>query len=129
MSQLSALIIDDNPNNVLVLQQLLSIEGVGSTTFAATDAFAQQMDKCPNLDLIFLDLEMPKINGYQALEVIRSQPRFANTRVIAYSVYATELNNALDMGFDGFLGKPLSAEEFPMHLAQIMQGQRVVYIP
>jgi CheY-like chemotaxis protein len=126
---MQALIIDDNQNNVLVLQQLLTMEGVGSSTFAATEYFDQQMDECPNMDIIFLDLEMPKINGYQALEVIRSHPRFANTLVIAYSVYATELNTALDLGFDGFLGKPLSAEEFPAQLAQIMQGQRVVYIP
>jgi CheY-like chemotaxis protein len=126
---MQALIIDDNQNNVLVLQQLLRMEGVGSNTFAATEAFDQQMNECPDMDIIFLDLEMPKINGYQALEVIRSHPRFANTVVIAYSVYATELNTALDMGFDGFLGKPLSAEEFPAQLAQIMQGQRVVYIP
>lgn len=129
MSNKQALIIDDNPNNVLVLQQLLAIEGVESTSFAATQEFHEQVDACPPMDIVFLDLEMPKINGYQALDVIKSHPRFAHTPVIAYSVYATELNTALGNGFDGFLGKPLSAEEFPTQLYQLFAGQRVVYIP
>jgi CheY-like chemotaxis protein len=129
MSIAQALIIDDNSNNVLVLQQLLSMENVASTTFPATATFYDQLNAYNQIDIIFLDLEMPKINGYQALEIIRSHPNYQSSRVIAYSVHATELNNALDMGFDGFLGKPLSAEDFPAQLDSILRGERVCYLP
>jgi CheY-like chemotaxis protein len=124
-----ALIIDDNANNILVLQQLLRMEGVGSVALASTANLAESLNAYEDIDIVFLDLEMPKADGYKSLPIIRSHPNFRDARVIAYSVHANEIHTALDLGFDGFLGKPLSAELFPDHLARILRGERVRYIP
>lgn len=90
------------------------------------------MDNPPqpsDIQVVFLDLEMPAINGYEALPIIKHHPNFAHTPVIAYSVHVSEMQRALDMGFDGFLGKPLSAEAFPDQLQRILNGEQVHYLP
>ncbi|MBK8024043.1 MAG: response regulator [Chloroflexi bacterium] len=124
-----ALVIDDNSANILVLQQLLAIEDVACVSISSTRNLLYQLDSLRNIDVVFLDLEMPVLNGYEAVRVIKAHPHFADAMVIAYSVHVSELHNAIAMGFDGFLGKPLNAEEFPEQLAQILNGDRVNYIP
>lgn len=129
MPAAQALIIDDSPTNILVLQQLLSIEDVASVAISTTRDLAFQLDSITNIQVVFLDLEMPVVDGYEALQTIKDHPNFTNARVIAYSVHVSELNRAMELGFDGFLGKPLSAEAFPNQLARIFQGEQVCYAP
>lgn len=127
MSQ--ALIIDDNASNALVLQQLLMLEDVVSISINNTKNLTQQLDLITGIDVVFLDLEMPATNGYDALHLIKSHANFASVPVVAYSVHISEIEAALDAGFDGFLGKPISAEEFPYQLQRILRGEMVRYIP
>jgi len=129
MPNAQALIIDDDPNNILVLQQLLGLEDVVSVKVSSTKNLSSQLDAIQNIDIVFLDLEMPTINGYEAISLIKSHPNFNAARVVAYSVHVGELNNALDIGFDAFLGKPLDAEAFPDQLRRILSGERVHYLP
>lgn len=129
MRKTQALIIDDNPTNILVLQQLLSIEDIASVAISSTRDLPFQLDSIINVAVVFLDLEMPVLNGYEAVSIIKNHPNFRMARVVAYSVHVSELNAALDMGFDGFLGKPLNAEAFPEQLARILNGERVAYLP
>src|SRR5687767_10418208 len=125
-----ALIIDDNPKNIVVLQQLLSIEDVESIKLSSTNHLAADLDalEAP-IDIVFLDLEMPEMNGYEAIKVIRAHPNFQATKVVVYSVHVSELHVAFETGFDAFLGKPLSAESFPEQLKRIMDGEKVWYLP
>lgn len=125
----TALIIDDSPTNILVLQQLLSMEDVASVTLSATRNLASQLNAISDIDVVFLDLEMPVLNGYEALKLIKSHPNFQHARVVAYSVHVSELQNALDFGFDAFLGKPLNAEAFPEYLRRILTGEKVYFLP
>ena len=129
MSIAQALIIDDALTNALVLQQLLSMEDVASVTISNTKDFAFQLDSICQIDIVFLDLEMPFVDGYSALQLIKAHPNFKSAKVVAYSVHVSELHNVLDMEFDGFLGKPLNAEEFPQQLARILSGEEVWYLP
>ena len=129
MLNVQALIIDDNPHNIVVLSQLLLIEGVIAHQISPALSIGLQLEKMVSVDIIFLDLEMPHVDGYQVLRLIRENEKLARTKVIAYSVHFAELNSTLDLGFDGFLGKPLDAELFPEQLQRILNGERVVYFP
>jgi len=120
MSNAQVLIVDDNPNNILVLQQQLRMEAVDSKTISTTKDLASQLNSIKNIDIVFLDLEMPVIDGYEAVKLIKAHPNFTSAKLIAYSVHVSELHNALSMGFDGFLGKPLNAEAFPNQLERIL---------
>jgi len=125
LNNLHALIIDDNPNNLGILAELLSMEGIQSTQVQHSKNLLQVLQQVSSLDLIFLDLEMPDVNGYQVLESIKSDSRFRDVPVAAYTVHVSEVNIARKKGFHSFLGKPLDADRFPEQLARILRGERV----
>lgn len=129
MTHALALIIDDNPTNIVVLDQLLRLEDIASVKISATRDLGSQLDAFNNVDVVFLDLEMPVINGYQAFEIIRAHANFGSTKIVAYSVHVSELHHSLDLGFDGFLGKPINAEAFPDQIKRILQGEQICYVP
>jgi CheY-like chemotaxis protein len=129
MSTINVLVIDDHKHNLDVLEQLLRMEDVNCIKLSSTTNLAGELDQLESVDVVFLDLQMPEIGGYEALKMIKSHRNFTNAKVIVYSVYHDELDNALAAGFDGFLGKPLSAEEFPEQFNRIMRGELVRYIP
>lgn len=129
MAIAQALIIDDNPTNILVLKQLLGIEDVACVTISNTKELSFQLNSISNIDVVFLDLEMPVLNGYEAIKLVKAHRNFKKAKVVAYSVHINELNNALAEGFDGFLGKPLDAEAFPEQFARILAGETVYYVP
>jgi len=79
------------------------------------------------VDVVFLDLEMGlgRSDGYRILELLRQEPHLAHTVFIAYTAHLSEMSNARDVGFDGFIGKPLVATEFRRQWANIQDGKPV----
>lgn len=125
MSQPHALIVDDNANNLGVLAEMLSLEGVNYTKVLNPNLLEGILNEMSQLDVIFLDLEMPDIDGYTILEYLKSDERFQQIPVVAYTVHVSEINTARKLGFHSFLGKPLDADRFPSQLAKILRGERV----
>jgi CheY-like chemotaxis protein len=120
-----ALIIDDNTQNIAVLAQLLTMEGVSYTQVSNPARIGTAVATLPSADVVFLDLEMPGADGYQVLEWMKTEPKLANVPIVAYTVHVSEINHASQMGFHSFLGKPLDADKFPDQLARILRGERV----
>ncbi len=129
MPRAHALIIDDDQQNLRVLSQLLMLEDMAVTTLPLAVNLAAELDRIPTIHVAFIDLEMPKVDGFQAMRIIRAHPRCRDTALVAYTVHVSELDVAMREGFDSFLGKPLSAEDFPQQLDRILQGERVWYMP
>lgn len=125
MTSIHALIIDDNEQNANVLAQLLNRQKVTSTNVVQVQRLDGVLDGLKNIDVIFLDLEMPGVDGYKVLSRLKGDNRFTSTPVVAYSVHVHEINNAHRQGFDGFLSKPLNATSFPDQLARILRGEKV----
>lgn len=127
-----ALIIDDQPTNILVLEQLLRIEGVEVVSLQGIQSAEQletYLSDLLDIRIVFLDLEMPKYNGFDIYKLIRELPNFRDCKIVAYSVHSNELDNVVDSGFDGFIGKPIDADAFPQQLSDILAGIPVSYIP
>jgi CheY-like chemotaxis protein len=74
---------------------------------------------------VFLDLEMPNINGYELFEKLKVDARFKDVPIVAYTVHVSEINVIRGLGFHSFIGKPLDADAFPDQLARILRGERV----
>jgi two-component system, cell cycle response regulator DivK len=125
MDNVHALIIDDNAGNSGVLAQLLTNEGVSYTAVLNPRQLPNVLERLNRVDVVFLDLEMPGMNGYTVLNQFKADARFANTPVIAYTVHTTEVNTARKHGFDGFLAKPIDADRFPELFARIMRHEAV----
>jgi CheY-like chemotaxis protein len=125
MANPHALIIDDDTNNLGILVEMLSLEGVQSTSVQDPARVNEILNEIPSVDVVFLDLEMPGLNGYDILEMLKADDRFRNVPIVAYTVHVSEINVARNLGFHSFLGKPLNADEFSEQLAHILSGQPV----
>ncbi|MBL8161993.1 MAG: response regulator [Anaerolineae bacterium] len=119
----SALVVDDNVQNLRVLVQLLARQGVQSTEVADPRKLVGAEGSVAAVDVVFLDLEMPGMNGYQVKELLK--PHLGDVPIIAYTVHANEINAVREAGFDGLLGKPLDKSRFPEQLARIMRRESV----
>ena len=120
-----ALIIDDNSRNVTVLATLLEEEKVTSTRVTHPNQLDAAIDTLEQVNVVFLDLEMPGVDGYQVLDRLKKDARFKGVPIVAYTVHVSEIHNASQHGFDSFLGKPLDADKFPGQLKRILKGERV----
>lgn len=124
MSGLNALIIDDQAENVEVMGRLLNANGVDYQAIYDTTQLESVMIQMGPIDVIFLDLEMPDRTGYEILKVLRTEFRL-ETPIIACTVHTNEIAHARDVGFDGFIAKPLDLNLFPSQLSDVLNGKAV----
>lgn len=129
MSASQALVVDDNSKNVTILARMLSKEGFNSIQVTNPKILDSVLEPQHDIRVIFLDLEMPGIDGFQILKKIKSISSFDDVPVIAYTVHVSEIQVALDKGFDGFIGKPLDSDKFPDQLERILNGEGVWETP
>jgi CheY-like chemotaxis protein len=93
--------------------------------------FANQLARLdPHPDLIFLDIHVQPLDGFEMLRLIRQTPAFATVPVIALtaSVMGEEVQRLREHGFTGCLAKPLDLDRFPNALQQILNGEPVWHI-
>jgi len=119
------LVIDDNINNIDVLTAALEMEGFSISVIQDSGQIDTLIDRVEDVDLVLLDLEMPERDGYTIFEYLRSLPQFETTPIVAHSVYNNEINTVRDIGFSGFIGKPLNLDALPEQLNRIFNGQGV----
>lgn len=122
-----ALIIDDDKKNLGVLKQLLSMAEISYTEVADTTRLETMLDRLQPVDLVLLDLEMPDIDGYGVFQLLRSREEFQTTPIVACTVHTGEFHTVREMGFDGFISKPLDVDLFATQIDQILNGQAVWY--
>lgn len=126
---LHALIIDDDPMGADVLTNMLARI---SMTATAVDSYADMpsvIEGLPQLDIIFLDLEMPGYNGYDVMEMLRPLPRAMSVPIVAYTTHISHIQQVKDAGFHSFLGKPLNRTEFPEQVERILSGESIWSMP
>ena len=106
--KLKILIVEDNPVNRLLAVKILS--QVGFTADVAVDGLeaVEFVSRSP-YDLIFMDLQMPVMDGYEAMRKIRSNGAISQPRIIVISanVQPQDVSNSYSAGADGFLPKPI----------------------
>jgi two-component system cell cycle response regulator DivK len=84
-------------------------------------------ESLPQLDLILLDIQIPHEDGYAILQRIRSIPKLKDTCVVAVTanVLPQDEARARAAGFDGFIGKPLDFDRFPVQIRAILNGESI----
>ena len=106
------LIVDDSPTETHVMQKAL--EKHGFTTAAAVDgAEGVRMAREINPDLIFMDIVMPGMNGYQATRALANDPRTSAIPIIMVTSKGQETDRIWGMrqGAVDYLVKPVSMEK------------------
>ena len=107
----SVLVVDDNRDAAETLAALLNM--LGHSAPVANDG-RQALRMLPSLmpDVVFLDLGMPGMSGYEVAEAIRREPRFAGIRLVALTGWggAADRARTAQAGFDEHLTKPATVE-------------------
>ena len=119
----SVLIVEDEPNIVLSLEFLMKKAGYDVTVERDGDAaLAAVAQAAP--DLILLDVMLPKRNGYQVCESIRSDPALADIKIIMLTAKGrdAERDKGIALGADEYITKPFSTREVVDKVRQLLDG-------
>jgi len=122
------LIIDDDENNLDVLAHLLRSMSISYTLIKDPSTAFTAIEQLSHLDAVIVDLEMPKMNGYEMLTQLRHMLG-RDVPIICSTVHLTEIDTARRLGFDSFIGKPLDADRFPALLERVLNGEAVWELP
>lgn len=128
LEKVHVLVVEDNVSNFVLIARLLAHAGIKKCEWKTTGwevvEFAHTMSR---VDLILMDLRLPHEDGYQALAQIRQDPILCDTRVVAITAHGStlEMAKAKQSGFDGFISKPLDADQFPKQIERILRGEAV----
>ena len=103
-----ALVVDDKQDVAESLSRLLLTMGCAST-FVTNPAVALDAAQALEADIVFLDLGMPDLNGYELARQFRKSYRDAPLRLVAVTAYGTAEDRAKSRasGFDAHVQKPV----------------------
>tara|TARA_R110002167_G_scaffold61728_3_gene174346 strand:+ start:28041 stop:30851 length:2811 start_codon:yes stop_codon:yes gene_type:complete len=105
---IKVLAVDDNEANLKLIRELL-LEQVTEVVTATDGAQAVELCRHEKFALIFMDIQMPVLDGISALAIIRQQTLNEHSPIIAVTahVFGEEKDKLLDNGFDSFVTKPI----------------------
>jgi CheY-like chemotaxis protein len=115
------LIIEDNARNLKLVRDILNYVGYATLEADnAEDGLALARGQRP--DLVLMDVQLPGMNGVEALGRLRADPLSADIPVVALTAFAMkdDRDRLLAVGFDGYLEKPLNVREFPSQVAAVL---------
>ena len=107
------LVIEDNPDNLLLVHMLLSPLQVRiSSALDGPSGIKAAQDE--PFDLILLDIQLPGMDGYQVVKALRALPGLADTPILAITSYAMagDREKALLDGFTEYIEKPINPDTF-----------------
>lgn len=106
------LVVEDNDKNMKLVRDVLQARGY-TTLEAATGEDALELARTRSVSLVLMDVQLPGIDGVQALARLRGDERTASIPVLALTAQAMfgDEQRFLDAGFDGYLAKPVDVAE------------------
>jgi two-component system cell cycle response regulator DivK len=120
------LIVEDNPLNLKLARDLLESEGYRILCAGTAEQGVElAAEHCP--DLVLMDVQLPGIDGDEALEQLRDRAETSSIPVVALTAFAMkdDRTRILGCGFDGYLEKPIDVVEFRFRVRQFLElGRR-----
>ncbi len=118
LNGLKVLIAEDNPVNLLIATKFMDKWGVNYTT--AKNGL-EAVNKFPGeeFDVILMDIEMPEMDGYAALNEIRKQNNTVPILAFTAGVFENMKEKMESAGFEGYIRKPFRPEELSSKLLEI----------
>ena len=121
MSPSRILVVEDNPKNLKLVRDVLTYSGyevIEATT--GEDGVRLAHESSP--DLILMDLQLPGIDGAEALRQIRAAEE-SRVPVVAVTAFAMndDRERAFASGFDGYVEKPISVRALPQQVRDFLR--------
>ena len=107
------LIVEDNDKNLKLVRDVLQVKGY-ETIEAGTGEEGVRLARERKPDLVLMDIQLPGINGIEALRLLRADPVTAGIPVAAVtaSVMPQDRSKIMEAGFNAYVGKPINLKEF-----------------
>jgi two-component system cell cycle response regulator DivK len=118
------LVADDSPESREFIRDTLA-----SHNFEITEAVngKDALSRIPEVDpdLVFLDIQMPQMDGYAVLREIRGDPRYRKLPVIALTAFAMhgDRDKALAAGFDAYISKPVDPQSLRSQVERLLESR------
>lgn len=109
----TVLVVEDNNMNQMIFLTLLETAGHNVVQLYDGENIVENVDETEP-DLILMDIQLPGDNGDVLMKTLREDSRFDNIPIIAVTAYAMsdDKNKFQDMGFDGYISKPIDHVSF-----------------
>jgi CheY-like chemotaxis protein len=119
------LVVEDNARNLKLVRDILNHAGY-ATLEAGTAEDGLPLARAEQPGLILMDVQLPGIDGVEALARLRSDPATAGIPVVALTALAMrdDRDRFIAAGFDGYIGKPLDVRELPGQIAAVLARSR-----
>jgi two-component system sensor histidine kinase/response regulator len=118
----SILLVDDDPRMQVLGRKVLERQGY-RVVVAANGAEAVAAVSTERFDVVLMDLEMPRVDGHQALRLVKAQqPTLPVVAVTAYAM-AGDSDRCLEEGFDEYISKPYEIAELRALVARLAAGR------
>jgi CheY-like chemotaxis protein len=120
------LLVEDDPLIIKMYQAKFSREGLNVTlAFNGADGLVALEKSRP--DVILLDIMMPKMNGYELLKIIKSNPKYSSIPVVIMSSLGSDyrlVEKARELGVvDTIVKSDISLKDFVVKLKKILTGE------
>ncbi len=123
-----ALLVEDNPINREIAELVLTLEGfevdMAENGQEAVDIVTAA--KPGQYDIIFMDIQMPVMNGYDAARAIRSLPQWQTVPIVAMTANAfqDDIRTAMEAGMNAHIAKPLDVPAMMATLEEVLRGSK-----
>jgi len=116
------LVVEDNPKNLKLVRDVLVYSGF-EVVEATSGEDGVRLAEETSPDLILMDLQLPGIDGAEALRQIRSGDHNPDVPVVAVTAFAMadDRDRAFASGFDGYVEKPISARALPGQVRNFLE--------
>jgi len=117
------LIVEDNEKNLKLVRDVLQVKGY-ETLEAGTAEKGLKLARARTPDLILMDIQLPGMNGIDALKALRAEPATAAIPVVAItaSVMQQDRQEIMRAGFNGFIEKPINLRVFLDTVQRALKG-------
>ncbi|HEU0182216.1 MAG TPA: response regulator [Agromyces mariniharenae] len=119
------LVVEDNPLNLKLVRDVLTAFEYEVVEAHTGEEGVELAGTC-SPDLVLMDLQLPGIDGYEALRLLRQDPRLGSVPVVAVTAFAMkeDRERTAREGFDGYLGKPISVRALPGQVSEFLSNGR-----
>jgi len=119
------LIVEDNEKNMKLVRDILRHHGHATVEAQSGEEGVRLAIAAPP-DLVLMDIQLPGMNGIEALGVLRADPATASIPVIAVTASVMQQDRKLitAAGFDGYIGKPINLKEFLTAVREMIEARR-----
>jgi PAS domain S-box-containing protein len=121
------LYVEDNPANMLMMEKITARLKNINLLQAHTAELGIARARAENPDLILMDINLPGMNGIEALKAIRSLAETAQTPIFAISAAAmpNDIERATNAGFDDYITKPVNVPQLMKKITDALQPDQI----